>query len=242
MELRTLVDAAEIARRLDDAGLRIFDCRFSLADPSAGRKAWREGHIPGALHADIDLDLSGQRVPGVTGRHPLPSRAAWLARVREWGLSPRDDIVVYDDAGGAVAARMWWMMRWIGHESVAVLDGGWQAWVAAGYPVTTAVPEPRPARDDTGDYTNRRPLTKLVDADEVDGSKQVLLDARDRRRFVGEIEPIDPVAGHIPGARSAPSSENLGADGRFLPKEALRERFERIVGERRGREIGRAHV
>ncbi|MFS8608932.1 MAG: sulfurtransferase [Gammaproteobacteria bacterium] len=237
MSFRTLVDAAEIARRLDDPGLRIFDCRFSLADPSVGRRAWREGHIPGALHADIDLDLSGPRIPGVTGRHPLPSRDAWLSRVREWGLSPRDDIVVYDDAGGAVAARMWWMMRWIGHESVAVLDGGWQAWVGAGNPVTTALPEPRAARDDADDYANRRPLTKLIEADAIDCSTQVLLDARDRRRFLGEIEPIDPVAGHVPGARSAPSSENLGADGRFLPKEALRQRFERIIGARRGQEI-----
>src|SRR5690606_21472753 len=188
-------------------------------DPLAGRAAWRAGHIPGALHADIEADLSGPRIPGVTGRHPLPSRAAWIARVRAWGLTPRTEVAVYDDAGGAVAARMWWMLRWIGHTDVAVLDGGWQAWVAAGYPVTTAVPSfdgPVATAAAADDHADRAPLTRLVEADEIDGATQIVLDARDRRRFLGEIEPIDPIAGRIPGARSAPSSENLDADGRFL--------------------------
>lgn len=242
MGWKTLVAPAELERRLDDPGLRIFDCRFSLADPSAGRAAWRAGHIPGALHADIEADLSGPRIPGVTGRHPLPSRAAWVERVRAWGLTPQTDVAVYDDAGGAVAARMWWMLRWIGHENVAVLDGGWQAWVAAGYPVTTEVPSFDGPSSDARAYTaddheTRRPLARLVEADEIDGATQIVLDARDRRRFLGEIEPIDPVAGHIPGAHSAPSSENLDADGRFLSKEALRRRFERILGKDRGRDV-----
>ncbi len=240
MRFRTLIAPAELARRLDDPGVRIFDCRFSLADPAAGRNAWREGHLPGALHADIDLDLSGPRIPGVTGRHPLPSRAEWIARARAWGLTPRTEVALYDDAGGAVAARMWWMLRWIGHEDVAVLDGGWQAWVSAGLPITAEIPTFAAPSADAGagdDHETRAPLTRLVEADEIDGAAQIVLDARDRRRFLGEIEPIDPVAGHIPGARSAPSSENLDADGRFLPKDALRRRFARLIGERRGADV-----
>src|SRR5690606_14879697 len=186
---------------LEDPAVRVFDCRFSLADPAAGRNAYLAGHIPGARHADIDEHLSGPRVLGVTGRHPLPDRAAWIARVEAWGVSPAIQVVAYAGSGGAFAARLWWMMRWIGHSSVAVLDGGWRAWLEAGHAVSTAVPEDGPpARTD---YARRAPLTRLVTADEVNGRTQVLLDARDRARFRGDVEPIDPIAGHIPGARCA---------------------------------------
>ncbi|HEX6994159.1 MAG TPA: sulfurtransferase [Gammaproteobacteria bacterium] len=231
----TLIDVATLRAHLDDPSWRIFDCRFSLADPLAGRNAYLAGHIPGARHADIDEHLSGPRVPGVTGRHPLPERAAWIARVEAWGVSPDDQVVAYDDAGGAFAARLWWMMRWIGHAAVAVLDGGWRAWVDAGCPVTQAVPPaPVPSRTD---YAERAPLTRVVAADDVDGRTQILLDARDRARFRGDVEPIDPVAGHIPGARSAPASENLDARGFFKPKDELRRRFDTLLGDASGKDV-----
>jgi len=235
MPVETLIDVAALRARLDDPSIRIFDCRFSLADPSAGRKAYLAGHIPGARHADIDEDLSGPRVPGVTGRHPLPARDRWIDRVEAWGLSPLLDVVAYDDSGGAFAARLWWMLRSIGHSAVAVLDGGWRAWVSGGLPVTTAVPFD-PPRSHT-DYRRRRPLTRLVTADDIDARTQVLLDARDPARFRGEVEPIDPIAGHIPGARCAASSENLDERGFFKPREALRRRFDALLADAKGKDV-----
>jgi thiosulfate/3-mercaptopyruvate sulfurtransferase len=228
VSFQTLVPVHELSRHLDDAAWRVFDCRFSLADPAAGRNAYRSSHVPGALYADIDEDLSGPRIPGVTGRHPLPDRSEWIARVEEWGLMPHMQAVLYDDSGGAFAARMWWMLRWIGHADAAVLDGSWRAWVEAGLPVTDAAP-PAPARAPSS-YAERASLTRLAAADDIDGTRQRLLDARDGPRFRGEREPIDPIAGHIPGAKCAPSSENLDDRGLFVPKAALRERFERLVG------------
>ena len=235
MRAETLIDAAALRAHLDDPALSIFDCRFSLADPSAGRKAYLAGHVPGARHADIDDDLSGPRVAGVTGRHPLPDRHAWIARVEAWGVSPNHQVVAYDDSGGAFAARLWWMLRSIGHAAVAVLDGGWRAWVDAGYPTTTELPpDPAPSRTD---YARRRPLTRVVTADEIDGRRQALLDARDAARFRGDVEPIDPVAGHIPGARFAASSGNLDERGFFKPRDALRRRFEALLEGAPGHDV-----
>src|SRR5690606_34648130 len=121
----TLVTVTELARHLDDPAWRIFDCRFSLADPAAGHDAWLASHIPGAVRADIDEHLSADHVPGLTGRHPLPSMETWIAQLRSWGLTGDTQVVAYDDCGGLFAARLWWMLRWAGHEAVAVLDGGW---------------------------------------------------------------------------------------------------------------------
>lgn len=224
----TLMAVAELAERLDDPATRVFDCRFSLSDPSAGRRAWQESHVPGAPHADIDRHLSARHVPGVTGRHPLPDRETWLAQVGRWGLAPQLQVVVYDDAGGVFAARMWWMLRWIGHEAVAVLDGGWRAWLAHDLPVTDVAPAPSPPTHDA--YAGRRPLTRLIDADDIDGAAQLLLDAREGPRFRGETEPLDPVAGHIPGARCSPSSANLDAAGLFLSPAELRRKFAAAEG------------
>ncbi len=235
MTAETLVDVATLHAHLDDPHWLIFDCRFALANSAAGRKAYLAGHIPGARHADIDEHLSDPHVPGVTGRHPLPSRAAWIDRVQTWGISPQHQVVAYDDSGGAFAARLWWMLRWIGHAPVAVLDGGWAAWNDAGLPVTTALPPPPiPARSD---YHRREPLTRLVTAADLDRNTQTLLDARDAARFRGEVEPIDPIAGHIPGARCATSSGNLDERGLFKSKAALRERFSALLADGHGRDV-----
>jgi len=230
--MQTLITAAEVEKHLTDSGWRVFDCRFSLADAAAGRRAYLESHIPGAFHSDLDEHLSAPHVPGVTGRHPLPGKAEWIARVQSWGISPDVQVALYDDSGGAFAARMWWMLRWIGHDRVAVLDGGWRAWKESGLPVSTSLPEPPyPSR---ADYSRRPSLTRLIGAGDIDAGRQLLLDAREPARFRGEVEPLDTAAGHIPGAKCSPSGANLDAAGFFKPKAALLEKFLAATGEAAG--------
>jgi thiosulfate/3-mercaptopyruvate sulfurtransferase len=231
----TLVTVTELTQHLDDAAWRVFDCRSSLTDSAAGRRAYLESHIPGAVHADVGEELSAPHVPGATGRHPLPSRNEWIARALRWGLTPDVQVVLYDDAGGVFAARMWWMLRWIGHAAVAVLDGGWQDWLSRGTGVTHELPEPVPAA--SADYANRPPLSRLIEASAVDGAAYLLLDAREPKRFRGEWEPLDPVAGHIPGARCSPSGSNLDAAGFFKPRAALRRKFAAAIGDRSGADV-----
>ncbi|MDT8397696.1 MAG: sulfurtransferase [Pseudomonadales bacterium] len=221
--MKTLVTVAELARQLDNPLWLVADCRFSLTDVCAGYKAWLDTHIPGAFHADVNLHLSAAHIPGITGRHPLPDQEQWRQQVQNWGITPTRQVVVYDDAGGAFAARMWWMLRWLGHENVAVLDGGWQAWNKQGLPVSTQLSTPAVNTKEMCGV--RTPLTRLISADAIDGSKHLLLDARELPRFRGESETIDPVAGHIPGARCSPFSANLDAQGCFKTGAALREKF-----------------
>ena len=206
----------------------VFDCRFSLMDKQAGRRAWEAGHIPAARFADLERDLSS--APGRGGRHPLPDRDVLAARLRRWGVNNDSHIVCYDQNSGAVAGRFWWLIRWLGHGDVRVLDGGLDAWIAAGQPVDTGAVAP-----EAGNFTPRPALTRTVTADELldgsqlldDGQPTTLLDAREAARYRGEQEPIDPVAGHIPGAISAPFADNLAA-GRFKSPDALRARFEAL--------------
>jgi thiosulfate/3-mercaptopyruvate sulfurtransferase len=167
--------------------------------------------------------LSRPHVPGKTGRHPLPTRAEWSRQVQAWGIAPDIQVVLYDDAGGAAAARMWWMLKWLGHDKVAVLDGGWQAWLSEGLPVIADIPQPPVAT--AFSYLDSPSLATLVTVDQLDASAQMLIDAREPPRFRGEVEPIDPVAGHIPGAVCAPLSTNLQADGTFKSAEELRQKF-----------------
>lgn len=221
--MNTLISVAQLSALLGEATIMIFDCRFTLAEPAAGRGAYRQAHIPGAYFADMNQDLSTPHIPGKTGRHPLPAKGDWIARVRSWGLHPGIQVVLYDDNGGASAARMWWMLQWIGHEKVAVLNGGWQAWMGTNNPVTDVVPAPH--APSTFDYASQRPAARLVSVEEVNGRAQLLLDARDPSRFRGEVEPIDPVAGHIPGAVCSPFSANLNPGGAFKTAEELRAKF-----------------
>jgi thiosulfate/3-mercaptopyruvate sulfurtransferase len=211
-------------------GCIVFDCRFSLTDRDAGRRDYEAGHIPGARYADLESDLSAPAHPsGHGGRHPLPDRA-WLGeRLRSWGVDNDSPIVCYDQNSGAVAGRFWWLVRWLGHADVRLLDGGLDAWLAAGY--ETATQEPSPAR---GDFAVRAPLTKLSEPDDLDAAGRNLLDARDAVRFRGESEPFDRIAGHIPGAISAPLGGNLEG-GRFKSPGALEARF-RELGVDRARE------
>lgn len=227
--MNTLISVAELKSLIDQSSdVRVFDCRFSLQNPATGLRAYEKGHLPGAMFADMAQDLSTPHISGVSGRHPLPARAGWIKKVRNWGLHPQVQVVLYDDAGGAGAARMWWMLKWIGHDKVAVLNGGWQAWLAADGKIVTAIPKSVPVADDQ--YTHRDPLLKLLQSSDIDLEMgiQMLLDARDTARFRGDVEPMDPVAGHIPGAFCYPYGENLDADGMFKSKAELRARFSEV--------------
>lgn len=236
----TLISAEVLAAGLEDPSWRIVDCRFSLADGEAGRRHYEEGHIPGAVYAHLDDDLAAPAGPR-TGRHPLPDPDDLAARLGRWGISGGagtmpSPVVVYDDCGGAMAVRLWWMLRWLGHPRVALLDGGWQAWLKAGGPVSREVPQPL-----AGNFVPRPDDSRWCSVHELVGLLQrgqcLLLDCRDSRRFRGEIEPIDPVAGHVPGARNLPYPDNLDADGRFLDADALRARYEPVLGGRDPSEV-----
>jgi len=226
--LTTLIDVAGLASRLDDPDCAILDCRFDLARPDWGRQAWADGHVPGALFADLDHDLASPARPG-TGRHPLPSPEDFAARASLWGIDQRVQVVAYDQGNGMFAARAWWLFRWLGHRAVAVLDGGLAAWVADGQPLVATAPAREPRR-----FVAQRDVAAVVDAAFVaarvlapsPAAPQVrLVDARAADRFAGQNETIDPVAGHVPGALNHPFSRNLDASGRMLPAAELRVRW-----------------
>jgi len=211
----------------------VFDCSFDLAQPDAGAQQYRSAHIPGAVYAHLDTALSAKHGPAASGgRHPLPNRetfAAWLGSI---GFAPGMQAVVYDRNGVNYAGRLWWMLKWVGHANVAVLDGGLQAWQAAGGAVSAAEP---PARSPSN-YPLAQPLSALVAtetvANQLGRPGQTILDARAAPRFRGEVEPLDPVAGHIPGALNRPFSHNLGPDGKFKPAAQLRAEFEALLAGR----------
>jgi thiosulfate/3-mercaptopyruvate sulfurtransferase len=200
-----------------DPSRLIFDCRFSLVDKEAGRRGYEQAHIPGARYADLERDLSAP--PGAGCRHPLPERADLAARLRAFGVGNDSKLVCYDQNSGAVAGRFWWLVRWLGHADVCVLDGGLDAWIAAGFATDAEAVSPVP-----GDFTAGPPLTRTRSAAELLDAKLKLLDARDGARYRGESEPFDPVAGRIPGAISAPFADNLSG-GRFQSPELLKARF-----------------
>ena len=200
----------------------LLDCGFDLADTEAGARAYAAGHLPGALYAHLDRDLSGPK-DGHNGRHPLPAREAFAETLGRWGVRPDRFVVAYDAQGLPYAARAWWMLRWMGHEAVAVLDGGVAAWLAGGGNLTTEVPTPRPSAP----YPALPPAMPTVDAEWLAAhpGQRCVLDARSAERWRGETEPYDPVAGRVPGARHRFHKDNLGPDGRFRPLLTLREEF-----------------
>lgn len=207
-----LVSCDELARHLDDPRWRIVDTRFDLFDTDAGEIAYHEAHIPGAVYAHLDRDLAGPTGPG-TGRHPLPETVAWQNTVRALGISADTRVVVYDAAGGAIAARLWWMLRWAGHRRTAVLDGGWQHWQDGGFPVATG-PHRVAASAFNADFANHWVVATEAEAERF-AAAGMLFDARAPERFRGDIEPIDMAAGHVPGAINAPFGDNLDPTGRF---------------------------
>jgi thiosulfate/3-mercaptopyruvate sulfurtransferase len=232
MPIAQLISPQALEQRRSQPGLVILDCRFALDDPDYGQRSYAEGHIAGASFADLERDLSGPVLKGVTGRHPLPGPDALIARLRAWGINNDADIVLYDDGPGAYAARAWWLLAWLGkRDGVYLLDGGLKAWHAAGLPLSLDPPATVP-----GTFSGAPDADLLVDADTLQQRlgqpDMTLLDARALPRFKGEVEPIDPVAGHIPGAQCAAFTDNLGADGRFLPADQLKQRFVEKLGDR----------
>ncbi|MEL7426805.1 MAG: sulfurtransferase [Bacteroidota bacterium] len=220
----TIISAAELSAHLTNPHWRIIDCRHDLSDTEAGRRAHAAGHIPGALFAHLDEDLSGPIIPGTTGRHPLPCVTAMEQQFSKWGIGAGTQVVVYDDKRGAIASRLWWMLRYLGHDAVAVLDGGLAAWQAQGGTLSTDVIKPNAT-----DFKAEVQADWVRDAEAVMQSQQdtaqTIVDSRGANRYRGEVEPIDPVAGHIPGAISIPFAENWQEDGLLKSADALRERF-----------------
>jgi len=228
MSAMLLVTTEELARHLGDPRWIVIDTRHELTDPTKGPKAYAAGHIPGAFFMHTDDDLSGKKT-GKNGRHPLPPLDRFAAKVNECGIGGDTQVVVYDDIAGNYALRLWWMLRWLGHERVALLDGGFPKWAKEGKPVATDVPALR-----EGNFVPRPHLGETVDAHFVDRFKEsgeiTLLDGRSANRFQGLEEPIDPVAGHIPGAVNRFWQKNLNPDGTFKSPQQLRAEFDELLG------------
>ena len=228
MRYQTLINAAAVDEQRHHQDWVIVDCRFSLSDPDAGRCAYQESHVPRARYAHLDQDLSDPITP-TTGRHPLPDPVRLAQTLGNWGIGPKTQVVAYDESGGLIAARLWWLLRWLGHSAVAVLDGGFAAWQRAGLPVTahypTVSPQPFEGQPDDRMWLTTAQVMALP-------TDQVVLDARTAVRFRGDLEPLDAVAGHIPGALNLPTEGHLTAEGLLLPATALRGRFASVLGDR----------
>lgn len=224
----TLISVADLAAHVGTPDWLVVDCRFELGKPAVGEAAYAAGHIPGAVYAHLDRDLASPITP-TTGRHPLPDPEEFARTLGRWGLTRDTQVIAYDADAGAYAARLWWLLRWAGHAKSAVLDGGFRAWTQAGQPISTEVPARKPTR-----YTVTPDRSMWLDASQVAASvrdsRWRLLDARAPERFAGEVEPIDPVAGHVPGAVNLPFMGNLSTDARFLAADQLRARFAQVQG------------
>ena len=229
MAFTTLVSTGVLAGHLAD--WRIFDCRHDLAKPELGEQQYRQSHIPGALFAHLDRDLSAPK-NGTNGRHPLPDPGTFQRWMEKTGLNASDQVVCYDGGSGSMAARLWWMLRWVGHDTVAVLDGGFAKWTKENRPVSADVPRVSPTQ-----YAIRLRADMATPVDDVLGRPHLLLDARAPARYRGDQEPIDAVAGRIPGARNRYNMDNLGAEGTFRPAAELKRDFERMLGGRKPAEV-----
>lgn len=237
VECSPLISAAELAAILQRDDVCVIDCRFDLQVPTAGREAWLEAHIPGAVYADLDTDLAGP-ISASTGRHPLPDPKRFEETLGRWGIDNETEVVVYDAGSGAIAARAWWMMHWLGHSAVRLLDGGFEAWRDGGNVTESGAVRRSPAHFSGRVRDDLVITTAEVVAGMASGSPVTLLDARDAARFRGEVEPIDPVAGHIPGAINVPFSGSLSATGRFRAPGELARRLAGALASGAGHRCG----
>jgi len=227
MSYTTLISTGDLAQHLDDPAFVIVDCRHNLSDTEAGERAYRAAHIPGASFLHLDRDLSGAKT-GRNGRHPLPDADALAATLGHIGIDRSRQVVAYDQNGGMWASRLWWLLHWLGHDAAAVLDGGLDKWAAERRPQTSALPSPRRTRfvpERPGPYASAGEIER-----HLNDAGLYVLDARARERYRGDLEPVDPVAGHIPGARNRPYGENLTSQGVFKPASLLRAEFESLLG------------
>lgn len=224
MSFTTLIDAKTLGENISNPTWRVIDCRFSLDNPDRGRADYNLSHIPGAVYAHLDNDLSSPVVNGKTGRHPLPDIPTLINKLSHWGIDHHTQVVVYDDNTGAFAGRLWWLLRWLGHNKVAVLEGGWAHWCTS-YPIESNLPQYQPTH-----FSATLHPEKCVDADfvlaAITMNTHTLLDARNPERYHGKEEPIDPISGHIPTAICAPFADNLTSDGLFKSPAELAARFE----------------
>jgi len=225
-----LIDVNELHEQIAAGGLCVIDCRFSLADTAAGERLYRDAHLPGAHYAHLDHDLSSPIVSGLSSRHPLPDPERLVQTFRRFGMANDSRIVFYDDAGGAMAARAWWLCLWLGHERCQVLDGGFKAWTRQNYPLSGEKPLPG-----QGTFTRRAARVHAVEHHDVLQQDRQLVDARDPDRFTGRHEPLDPVAGHIPGAVNHPFMSNLDDNGCFLPVATLQQQFASLLDQAGGK-------
>ena len=260
MLFKTLIDVDSLEELLGNPRLAVIDCRFNLLNPDAGRQAYLEAHIPTARYVDLNRDLAAP-VAAHTGRHPLPAPHVFAARMAELGIAKHTQVVAYDDAGGSIAARLWWMLRWLGHGAVAVLDGGFKAWTAGGGELQSGEPpthatdralhghtaDPHGHTADAHGHSHMEPAVLhpspnvIVSAADLQQAllnpRTLLIDARAKERYAGQAEPIDSVAGHIPGAVNHPFTANLGADGRFLPAAKLRSSWQELLAGRQPTQV-----
>ena len=230
MKYLTVISSTELTSHLDDPDWVIVDCRFYLDDPEQGYREFLEGHIPGAVFANLNQDLSAPIIPGKTGRHPLPDVPKMVETISSWGIDRNTQVIIYDNEGGAYGARLWWILRWLDHMTAAVLDGGWNTWLVNNGQIEI--------KEETPKYKNFIPDIQpqyLVDAQYVNNIREdpdyKLLDSRSSERYFGQNETTDPVAGHIPGAISAPFKENLTEEGFFKSKFELQDRFQVLIGD-----------
>jgi thiosulfate/3-mercaptopyruvate sulfurtransferase len=227
MSYSTIISAPELNAIINDDNVRVFDCRFSLKDPKGGLKSYQAGHLPMAQFADMDTQLSSAMTE-TSGRHPLPDADVILAQLKEWGINHDTQVIAYDDISGAFAARLWWMMRWLGHDKVAVLNGGIQQWTQQGFPLSQDEVKFSP-----GEFSGSANMDWLVDIETVraqlEANKIILIDARAADRFTGKDKTTDPVPGHVPGAHNLPFGGNLTSDGQFETADKINQRFTGII-------------
>jgi len=224
----SLITPKIVNKNIDNPNWRFIDCRFALSDPEKKQVEFALSHIPGSIYAHVNRDLSGSHIPGETGRHPLPEKQKLIKLFSNWGIDHSVQVVIFDDSGGAYAVRLWWLLRWLGHDVTAVMDGGWPRWIREGRPVTATVTvkESKKFKATLREKWSIKAENIIV---ELDNSEVRILDARNSDRFKGTNETIDIVSGHIPGAVSAPFIENLDADGNWKSKSELRQRFENLL-------------
>lgn len=224
MHYGTLISVDELAQQIEHPDWVVIDCRFALNDTGKGRFDYGRSHIPGAIYAHLDEDLSGPILPGTTGRHPLPDVNELVRTFSRWGIDASMQVVAYDDMGGPFAARLWWLLKWMGHDAVAVLDGGWPAWLQQNLPTNAEIPNPQPGTFSPN--VRQQMVATAKDVERIiENQSALLVDARTAERHAGIHEPLDPVAGHIPGAICYPWMENLDDTKHFLSPAQLRRRF-----------------
>ena len=229
MAFQTILSAADLKKNLDNPEWAIMDCRFDLQESDLGYQEYLAGHIPGSLYIHLDRDLCSEIIPGKTGRHPLPDKKVFADRLSSWGIDNSNQVVVYDNENGGLAARLWWLLRWLGHENVALLDGGWPAWDIENNPVETGESTREPRVFIPAEHPQYMVDAEFVEKIRLDPD-YLVVDSRAAERYWGIDETIDPVAGHIPGAVTAPYAGNLDDQGFFLKTELLKERFDNLLG------------